>query len=265
MLLHARNVRLACVGIIYTMHNDVVIILPADPWVILDFIFVPLAGRHCDLEIFLLFLPGVDGGALLCFWEHNGESCDEALVHLFFSSLLFSTSVFFSNLGLWSLYMYMIREYSVNYDIIGLCMYTVQSCLFDFTTVVNSGADPENLHGRWLMGCLPIVNNTGAKGVVASHPIHPLDQPLQLSVNWFIEKYPLYIRDFCHEKILFYMSDYIQCSTEDKVSIIIGLGNTTLCVHVQHGQINQSVMSISVYQHNKSVETLAPLCFWIVW
>ena len=27
-----------------------------------------------------------------------------------------------------------------------------------------SGADPENLHGRWLMGWLPIVNHTGAKG-----------------------------------------------------------------------------------------------------
>ena len=28
-----------------------------------------------------------------------------------------------------------------------------------------SGADPENLHGRWLMGWLPIVNHTGARGV----------------------------------------------------------------------------------------------------
>ena len=28
-----------------------------------------------------------------------------------------------------------------------------------------SGADPENLHGRWLTGWLPIVNHTGAKGV----------------------------------------------------------------------------------------------------
>ena len=28
-----------------------------------------------------------------------------------------------------------------------------------------SGADPENFHGRWLTGWLPIVNNTGAKGV----------------------------------------------------------------------------------------------------
>ena len=27
------------------------------------------------------------------------------------------------------------------------------------------GADPENLHGRWLVGWLPIVNHTGAKGV----------------------------------------------------------------------------------------------------
>ena len=26
-------------------------------------------------------------------------------------------------------------------------------------------ADPENLHGRWLTGWLPIVNHTGAKGV----------------------------------------------------------------------------------------------------
>ena len=28
-----------------------------------------------------------------------------------------------------------------------------------------SGADPENLHGRWLTGWLLIVNHTGAKGV----------------------------------------------------------------------------------------------------
>ena len=30
-----------------------------------------------------------------------------------------------------------------------------------------TGADPENFHGRWLMGWLPIVNHTqsGAKGV----------------------------------------------------------------------------------------------------
>ena len=28
-----------------------------------------------------------------------------------------------------------------------------------------TGADPENLHGRWLTGWLPIVNHTGAKGV----------------------------------------------------------------------------------------------------
>ena len=28
-----------------------------------------------------------------------------------------------------------------------------------------SGADPENFHGRWLTGWLPIVNHTGAKGV----------------------------------------------------------------------------------------------------
>ena len=27
-----------------------------------------------------------------------------------------------------------------------------------------SGADPENLHIRWLAGWLPIVNHTGAKG-----------------------------------------------------------------------------------------------------
>ena len=27
-----------------------------------------------------------------------------------------------------------------------------------------SGADPENLHGRWLTGWLPIVNHTGVKG-----------------------------------------------------------------------------------------------------
>ena len=28
-----------------------------------------------------------------------------------------------------------------------------------------TGADPENLHGRWLTGWLPIVNHTSAKGV----------------------------------------------------------------------------------------------------
>ena len=28
-----------------------------------------------------------------------------------------------------------------------------------------SGADPEILHGRWLMGWLPIVNYTGTMGV----------------------------------------------------------------------------------------------------
>ena len=28
-----------------------------------------------------------------------------------------------------------------------------------------AGADPENFHGRWLMGWLPIVNHTGARGV----------------------------------------------------------------------------------------------------
>ena len=27
------------------------------------------------------------------------------------------------------------------------------------------GADPEIFHGRWLMGWLPIVNYTGARGV----------------------------------------------------------------------------------------------------
>jgi hypothetical protein len=32
-------------------------------------------------------------------------------------------------------------------------------------TVVVPGADPEILHGRWLMGWLPIVNYTGARGV----------------------------------------------------------------------------------------------------
>jgi hypothetical protein len=31
--------------------------------------------------------------------------------------------------------------------------------------VVVAGADPEILHGRWLMGWLPIVNYTGARGV----------------------------------------------------------------------------------------------------
>ena len=36
----------------------------------------------------------------------------------------------------------------------------LKSCITDV-----SGADPEILHGRWLMGWLPIVNYTGAKGV----------------------------------------------------------------------------------------------------
>ena len=27
------------------------------------------------------------------------------------------------------------------------------------------GADPENFHGRWLTGWLPIVNYTGGRGV----------------------------------------------------------------------------------------------------
>ena len=31
--------------------------------------------------------------------------------------------------------------------------------------VIATGADPEILHGRWLMGWLPIVNYTDAKGV----------------------------------------------------------------------------------------------------
>ena len=31
--------------------------------------------------------------------------------------------------------------------------------------IAGSGADSENLHGRWLMGWLPIVNHTSAKGV----------------------------------------------------------------------------------------------------
>ena len=34
-----------------------------------------------------------------------------------------------------------------------------------FYTYNNSGADSENLHGRWLTGWLPIVNHTGAKRV----------------------------------------------------------------------------------------------------
>ena len=32
------------------------------------------------------------------------------------------------------------------------------------TQIWPAGADPENLHGRWLAGLLPIVNHTGAKG-----------------------------------------------------------------------------------------------------
>ena len=31
--------------------------------------------------------------------------------------------------------------------------------------LTRSGADPENIHGRWLTGWLPIVKHTGAKGV----------------------------------------------------------------------------------------------------
>ena len=51
-------------------------------------------------------------------------------------------------------------------------------CQFYFTHITNftyftytlltlpiTGADPKNLHGRWLAGWLPIVNHTGAKGV----------------------------------------------------------------------------------------------------
>ena len=30
---------------------------------------------------------------------------------------------------------------------------------YSFFTVYIAGADPENLHGRWLMGWLPIVNH----------------------------------------------------------------------------------------------------------
>ena len=30
--------------------------------------------------------------------------------------------------------------------------------------MMGPGADPENFHGRWLTGWLPIVNHTGAKG-----------------------------------------------------------------------------------------------------
>ena len=35
----------------------------------------------------------------------------------------------------------------------------------DSDSGIYTGADPENLYGRWLMGWLPIVNYTGATGV----------------------------------------------------------------------------------------------------
>ena len=34
--------------------------------------------------------------------------------------------------------------------------------------LVITGADPEILHGRWLMGWLPIANHTGAMGVAGA-------------------------------------------------------------------------------------------------
>ena len=34
-----------------------------------------------------------------------------------------------------------------------------------YVYTITTGDDPENLHGRWLTGWLPIVNHTGAKGV----------------------------------------------------------------------------------------------------
>ena len=37
-----------------------------------------------------------------------------------------------------------------------------------------SGADAENLHGRWLMGWLPIVNHTGARGWLVNNGGHLL-------------------------------------------------------------------------------------------
>ena len=33
------------------------------------------------------------------------------------------------------------------------------------TIYTTPGADPEMLHGKWLMGWLPVVNYTGARGV----------------------------------------------------------------------------------------------------
>ena len=48
-------------------------------------------------------------------------------------------------------------------------MFFNATCTYGFEGVgmglVMIGADPETLHGRWLMGWLPIVNFTGARGV----------------------------------------------------------------------------------------------------
>ena len=33
--------------------------------------------------------------------------------------------------------------------------------------IIHAGADPEDLHGRWLIGWLPILNYTTAEGVAA--------------------------------------------------------------------------------------------------
>ncbi len=45
----------------------------------------------------------------------------------------------------------------------GLLLYSGK-CLSKLYTCT-AGADPEILHGRWLMGWLPIINYTGARGV----------------------------------------------------------------------------------------------------
>ena len=46
------------------------------------------------------------------------------------------------------------------------CSYSVMDVLTkELLRDLRTGADPEILPGRWLMGWLPIVNYTGAKGV----------------------------------------------------------------------------------------------------
>ena len=43
-----------------------------------------------------------------------------------------------------------------------VCKVNIMSIII--CNILCTGADPEILHGRWLMGWLPIVNHTGARG-----------------------------------------------------------------------------------------------------